>query len=325
MFQGRLVGTLALGRKRSGEAYTEEEIDALCLVANEAALALETAALSEARERQARLQQELSIARSIQTRLLPPARLSLPGYEILSRTEPSTEVGGDFYNLFEVAGSGDRGPSTQLLLPVFDSQWQATAPAHLGILVGDVAGKGVPAALFMAVTTTLIQGQAQLLPSPAATLAAANAQLNPVMRRPGGGQPLFATAVYGVLGVARGEMRLANAGQTPPIHWSASGDPRYLRLSGTPLGAMPAASYEEQVIRLAPGDRLLLCSDGFIESLDAAGEPVGYSGFLRRLAALGERSGHELIDALFGADGAHRGDPLHRDDRTVVLITAMPE
>jgi serine phosphatase RsbU (regulator of sigma subunit)/class 3 adenylate cyclase len=301
MVQGRLIGTLALGAKASGEAYTDEEVEALGRLAQEAALALEIASLSAERERQARLQQELAIARSIQTGLLPPARLLLEGYELLSRSEPSTEVGGDFCDLFEVSA----GPET------------------LGILVGDVAGKGVPAALFMAMTTTLIRGQAQLLPSPAATLAAANAALYPKMRQQTGKQRRFATALYGILDTDRGEVRLANAGQPPPIYWPATGMPCYVRLKGTPLGALAAARYDEDLVHLAPGDRLLFYSDGFIEALSAAGEPLGYVGFLQRLTALGWRSGPELIDALFDAGSSAEGDTLHGDDRTLVLLTAL--
>lgn len=306
--QGRLVGTLALGEKASEELYTEEEVEALCLVANEAALALELAELSAERERQARLQQEITIARSIQVSLLSRPQLRLQSFEILSRSEPSTEVGGDFYNLFELRGQEQAGSST---------------PHRLGVLLGDVAGKGVSAALFMAVTTTLIQAQAQFLRAPAATLAAANAELYPKMHSPQQGRPRFVTALYGLLDPASGEIRLASAGQTPPILWPASSEPRYLPLKGLPLGALPAPKYEETVIRLAPGDRLIFCSDGFIEEQSAAGEPVGYDGFLRRLAALVDQTGSELIEALFGRDAAGRAAPVDRDDRTLVLITAL--
>jgi len=322
MLWGRLIGVLALGAKASAELYTEEELDALCLIANEAAVAFENAALMAEREKQARLQQEVAIARLIQMSLLPPSRLRLKGYEVLSRSEPSTEVGGDFYNLFEVRGqgSGVRGQQEARTLTPDPSP---LTPGVLGVLVGDVAGKGVPAALFMAVTTTLIQGQAQLLPSPAATLAAANAELYPKMRR-SGGRSLFATAIYGALDLSQGAIRLANAGQTPPIHWPASGEPRYVRLTGVPLGALLDSAYEEAVIHLAPGDRLLFTTDGFIEDRNAAGGPVGYEGFLRQLASLDQRSGAELIEALFTGD-TERGDPVDRDDRTLVLITVLQE
>jgi sigma-B regulation protein RsbU (phosphoserine phosphatase) len=160
------------------------------------------------------------------------------------------------------------------------------------------------------------------LSSPAETLAAANTQLHPKMRHPGAGHaPMFATAVYGILDRGRREIRLANAGQTPPIHWPAGGTPHYVRLTGVPLGALPLSTYEEATVALDPGDRLLLCSDGFIEATDSAGQPVGYTGFLRRLAALGDRGGPELIEALFAAEPDTADEGRERDDRTLVLIT----
>lgn len=269
--RGRLLGVLALGWKAAEEVYTREELEALTLIASEAAVALENAALSAEREKEARLQQEVLIGRAIQQRLLAPARLQVDGYEILSRSEPATEVGGDFANLF-------------LLEPPAGER--AGAGARLGIVLGDVAGKGVPAALFMAVTTTLLEAQARLLPSPGATLAAANAELYPKMRPPGGTELLFATALYGVLEARTGELRLANAGQTPPIYWPAGGAPRYVWVKGVPLGGLAGTQYEEMVLRLGPGDRLLLCSDGFIEARGAGGKLVGYSGFLEQVAAL---------------------------------------
>jgi serine phosphatase RsbU (regulator of sigma subunit) len=260
------------------------------------------------RDQQARLQQELAIGRRIQMSLLAPRQLRLTGFEVLSRSEPATEVGGDFYDHFQL-------------------QTSSGAP-RLGIVLGDVAGKGVGAAMFMAVTTTLIQAQAQLLSWPAATLAATNTALYPKMH-PAGGQPLFATAVYGLLDPLQREIRVANAGQTPPIYWPAGGDPRYVRVKGLPLGAMAHTSYREVKLHLAPGDWLLLCSDGFIEERDAAGEVKGYAGFLRQLQQIGQRSGPKLIATLFADEqrqGAWRDESAAPDDRTVVLVvgTAPP-
>ena len=91
-----------------------------------------------------------------------------------------------------------------------------------------------------------------------------------------------------------------------------------------PLGALLDSAYEEAVIHLAPGDRLLFTTDGFIEDRNGAGEPVGYEGFLRQLASMDQRSGAELIEALFAGD-TERGDPVDRDDRTLVLITVLQE
>jgi serine phosphatase RsbU (regulator of sigma subunit) len=145
------------------------------------------------------------------------------------------------------------------------------------------------------------------------------------MRRPGDTQPLFATAVYGVLDEGCQELRLASAGHPPPIHWPAGGPPRYLKLKGLPLGALLATHYEETVVRIQPGDRLLFCSDGFIEERTAEGEALGYDGFLRRLVVLGDRTGPELIAALFDSPDVAGDESFERDDRTLVLISAVSQ
>lgn len=300
---GQVIGALQLLDCQEG-VFDSDDLAIIAVVAAVAAVAIDTARLHEAAhadpaasEQQARLQQELAIGRRIQTSLLPPPRLSLPGFEVLSRCEPADEVGGDFYDLFSVA------------LPDDDSEcW--------GIVLGDVAGHGIPSALLMAVTTTLLRAQARQSPSPAAALAAVSAELHPRMRPPGGGAPFFATALCGLLDTRRGEICMASAGQTPPIHWPAGGEPRYVRLTGLPLGARPTSSYQETRLALAPGDRLFLCSDGFIEARNAAGQMLGYKGFLARLAAFGERRGVELLAALFA------GEQPPEDDRTAVLLTA---
>jgi serine phosphatase RsbU (regulator of sigma subunit) len=332
---GEFFGEMALldGQARSASAVAIEPTQTLVLylgdfheflrISPQAAIQI-LALLSERLRQSTERLQELVISRSLQARLLAPPRLCLGGFEILSRLEPAVEVGGDFYNLFGLAdaredvadpdGEGEtaRSPS-------------AGGPERLGVVLGDVAGKGVPAALLMAVVTTVIEAQAQLLRSPAATLAAANAVLYPKMRHPEGGQPLFATALYGVLDTARRELRLASAGQTPPIYCPAIGTPRYVKLTGLPLGAFPSVRYEGTVLSLQPCDRVLFCSDGFIEEQLPDGAVLGYDGFLRRVVDLQERSGPELVEALFESTqpGAKVAEgPFAGDDRTLVLITA---
>jgi serine phosphatase RsbU (regulator of sigma subunit) len=335
--QGEFFGEMALldGQARSASAVAIEPTQTLVLhlgdfheflrISPQAAIQILSLLSERLRQSTERLQ-ELVIGRSLQARLLAPPRLCLDGFEILSRLEPAVEVGGDFYNLFELADPEEGAPD-----PCSEGETAHSpspgAPARLGVVLGDVAGKGVPAALLMAVVTTVIEAQAQLLRSPAATLAAANALLYPKMHGPEGGQPLFATALYGVLDMARRELHLANAGQTPPIVCPAAGMPRYLRLTGVPLGAFRSASYEGAVLPLEAGDRVLFCSDGFIEEYLPDGTALGYDGFLRRLVELRERSGPELIEALFEANEPGPpalDDPFAGDDRTLVLITATP-
>jgi serine phosphatase RsbU (regulator of sigma subunit) len=141
------------------------------------------------------------------------------------------------------------------------------------------------------------------------------------MRQPGQTQPpMFATAVYVVLDAVRGEICLANAGQVPPILWPAAGEPRYVRQKGLPLGALRGSGYEEVAVRLGPGDRLLFCSDGFIEEPRAGVGVVGHAGFLDRLKTLGDRREEELIAALIDSESRSGSGLIERDDRTLVLV-----
>ncbi len=259
---------------------------------------------AEERAQRALLQQELTIGRSIQSSLLSPQRVRHGCFEILSRCVPSREVGGDMYNVFEIAH-----PSR-------------TGAGELGILVGDVAGKGVPAALYMAVTTTLVEGQAQLLDSPVETLSAANSELYRRLRKPGARQTLFVTALYGILDGGSREIRLTNAGQSPPIYWPAGGAPFFLQMKGMPLGAFRKPIYQEVRLKLGKGDRLLFYSDGFIEVPGPTGEWVGYDGLLQRVAALAAEGGEGLVEGLFGPEES-AADFFDYDDRTLVLITCV--
>ncbi len=285
--EARLV--LALGWKAGQDIYTREELSVLRVLASQAAAGWENARLSRRRAEAARLEQELTIGREIQAQLLPAAPVHVGEVRIDARSEPATEVGGDFYNFFPVEGG----------------RWV--------VLLGDVAGKGVPGALCKAVISSLVEGLSEGAPdgaplSPAELLSRANARAHPKLR------PLrmFATAVIAVLDPAAGTITLANAGQTPPIRWRAGQAPEYLRLAGFPLGARAQATYVEQCLPLAPGDLWILTTDGLLDQAD----PNGYPNLLRRLGVEARRGPLAVLDAMFAV-----GAEVERDDRTAVLLS----
>jgi GAF domain-containing protein len=296
LVRGEARLALALGWKGGQDVYTREELAVLRVLASQAAAAWENARLALQRAQAARLEQELTIGREIQAQLLPAAPVQVGEFRIDARSEPATEVGGDFYNFFPVGG-----------------RWV--------VLLGDVSGKGVPGALCMAVISSLLEGLSEALPeegtlSPAELLARANARLHPKLR------PLrmFATALLAVIDPAEGTITLANAGQTPPIRWAAGGSPEYVRLSGLPLGARAQATYAEQCLPLATGDLWVLTTDGLLDQSD----PEGYASLLRRAGCpLGVAPGGDVrhspqtvLEAMFAV-----GPEVERDDRTVVLLS----
>jgi sigma-B regulation protein RsbU (phosphoserine phosphatase) len=214
--------------------------------------------MSEATERelrrQAELEQELRLARDIQQGLLLEAVPRLPGWEISAVSLPARDLGGDLYDFLPLG-----------------------ADQH-GIMIGDVSGKGLPAALRMAVARTVFRHEARRGLPPGATLAAINRSV--IAEIPQG----MITMLYVVLDTHAGRVRLANAGHNYPL--VINGEVRELELTGLPLGVDADSDYEEVSASIAPGDTVLLYTDGVIEATNAGEE---YYGFERLAALLGGR------------------------------------
>jgi len=202
--------------------------------------------LRRAEEDRKREAQELSAARVIQQQLLPEELPSLPGWRVAAYYQPAREIGGDFYDFLEL-------PDGQIAL-----------------VTGDVTDKGIPAALVMANTHSILRGEARGLASPGAVLERANDRLYPDIPA-----HMFVTCLYAVLDPATGRLRYANAGHNLPYAATADGVAE-LRARGMPLGAMPGMSYEESEVYLVPGESVLLHSDGLVEAHDPGGEMFGF-------------------------------------------------
>ncbi len=238
------------------------------------------------RERDVR---ELRAARVIQQQLLPKELPSLPGWRIAAYYQPARAVGGDFYDFRELPGG------------------------QLAIVTGDVTDKGIPAALVMATTLSILGGDAPVLASPGAVLKRANDRLYPDIP-----PHMFVTCLYLVLDPASGRLRFANAGHNLPYLASADGVGE-LRATGMPLGAMPEMTYEEKETYLAPGDSILLHSDGLVEAHNPTGEMFG---FPRLQKVVSQSSGGEhLIDECLAALRAFVGRNWEQeDDITLVAL-----
>src|ERR671920_273201 len=202
----------------------------------------------EIRERE-RVEQELRVARSIQQGSLPKEVPELEGWQITPYYQPAREVGGDFYDFFELE------------------------EGRLGIVVGDATGKGVPAALVMASTRSMLRAVAQALRSfsPGEVLAQVNETL--LARIP---LNMFVTCFYAILEPKSGHLLYANAGHDLPYLWHGGGDAEELRARGMPLGLMPGMSYEEKEIALDAGEAALFYTDGLVEAHNPKGEMFGF-------------------------------------------------
>jgi predicted ester cyclase len=226
------------------------------------------------RERE-RVEQELGVARSIQQASLPKEVPTLEGWRIVPHYQPAREVGGDFYDFFEL----DDG--------------------QLGLVVGDATGKGVPAALVMSSARSMLRAVAQTSNSPGEVLRRANdplvADIPPNM---------FVTCFYAILEPESGRLSYANAGHDLPYVRHGS-DAEELRARGMPLGLMPGMNYEEKEIILQVGQSALFYSDGLVEAHDPTGEMFGFPRLRELVAEHGEERslGEVLLKELYSFVG----------------------
>jgi serine phosphatase RsbU (regulator of sigma subunit) len=245
--------------------------------------------LRRAEEDRQREAQELSAARVIQRQLLPEELPSLPGWRVEAYYQPAREVGGDFYDFLEL-------PDGQVAL-----------------ITGDVTDKGIPAALVMATTHSILRGDAPGLVSPGAVLERANDRLYPDIP-----SHMFVTCLYAVLEPASGRLRYANGGHNLPYVATADGVTE-LRATGMPLGAMPGMTYEENEAYLAPGDTILLHSDGLAEAHNPAGEMFGFPR-LQKIVENSNGSEHLIEECLTALRKFVGSDWEQEDDITLVTL-----
>ena len=283
-----LMGLLLVGKKYPNRNLEEEDLEFL---RQTAALTADGLARLENRH-QAR---DLEAARAIQQRFLPQQIPVRPGLEIATVWEPSRRVGGDYFDIVEL-----------------DHE-------RLGVVIADVSGKGLPAALLM----SNLQAAFRALATAGLAPEQLCLRLNEILRRQMVGG-MFVTLFYGCYDPLTRRLVSVNAGHCPPIHLKAAGQVELLEEGGTILGAFPNPVYRPQATDLAPGDLLLLYTDGFPEAENPAGEPFGEG---RIIAAF--REGHEntlqtIVTGLAGAVREHaRGEP--QDDLTMVVLSAKTE
>jgi serine phosphatase RsbU (regulator of sigma subunit) len=228
----------------------------------------------EIRERE-RIGQELRLARSIQQASLPKEVPSLKGWQISPYYQPAREVGGDFYD------------------------FHLLSEERLGVVVGDATGKGVPAALVMSSTRSMLRALARASNSPGEVLEQVNDLL--VTDIP---PNMFVTCFYAILEPKYGTLKYANAGHDLPYLWRG-GEAYELRARGMPLGLMPGMSYEQKEIELDCGQGVLFYSDGLVEAHDPEGEMFGFPRLRTHVAERGEERplGDFLMEELYSFVG----------------------
>jgi serine phosphatase RsbU (regulator of sigma subunit)/anti-sigma regulatory factor (Ser/Thr protein kinase) len=295
--QGELIGALYLGPRLSDQDYSTDDRKLLATLAAQAAPAIRVAQLvreqaAELQQRE-RLEQELRFATLIQQQFLPHELPDLPDWQVAAYYGPARAVGGDFYDF----------------IPLPDGR--------IGVAVGDVTDKGVPAALVMARTHSVLRGEAPRLVEPGAVLARANELL--CLEMPAN---MFVTCLYAVLDPTTGTFRFANAGHNLPYVRGPEGV-RELRATGMPLGLMPGMSYDEVEGTIGAGESVLLYSDGVIEAHDPAGAMYGFPRLQEDLRV--DLAGSELLDEVLERLHAFTGPGWEQeDDITMVTLRRSP-
>ncbi len=292
-----LLGFLSLGRRYSEAPYTSTDVQLLQSVAQQTAVAVENSRLtstiaSEAAEREG-LQRELSIARDVQQRLLPQTFPIIAGLECFGLCRPAREVGGDYYDFLELPDE------------------------VLGVAIGDVAGKGIPASLLMASLQASLRGQTIGGCDNLQTLTRNVNQLvyaaSPVNR--------YATFFYAQYDAAQQQLTYVNAGHNAPLLLRCNQEPVRLDVGGPPVGLLPVSEYQSASVQLRSGDLIILFTDGVSEAMNVDEEEWGEEKLLATLQLNDRRDPEALVEAVFQAADTFAGAAPQHDDMTIVILS----
>jgi serine phosphatase RsbU (regulator of sigma subunit) len=287
--KGRIVGVLQLLNKIEG-GFGEADLEFLELVSDHVAIGMENATNHLSLLEKDRMQRELALGKEIQKRLLPEPPRGIPGVEIAARNVSCFEVGGDSYDF--------------LALP----------SGRLGLAIADVSGKGVAAALVMSSLQAALRVATPLDEDPVRLAA----RLDTLVRDLAGGRK-YVTFFFGVYEPATGRLRYVNAGHNPPLHLGAGGTTP-LASTGVPIGLVPAPSWREAEVRLAPGDTLVLYTDGLTEATSPDDEEFGNECFQALAASLANRPTGEVVAGLLEGVTAFEAGAHPSDDKTLVVL-----
>jgi phosphoserine phosphatase RsbU/P len=288
---GRPAAVLGVVNRRD-TTFSAGTVKLLQALAEQAGGLMEAAVLHEQTIVRERLQREMELAAAIQAGLMAHAPLVVPGVELVAQFRPAAEVGGDFYD------------------------YRLRSDGQLALCVGDVSGKGLPAALVMSMTRAVLRGASQLLDEPAAVLERANADLYADLNR----VDAFVTAFAGYYDRSAGRLVFASAGHSPVIYCPSGDRAGLLRATGLPLGVLLDPASTGDVVRMGPGDLLVVATDGFSEATNPAGELFGYDRLLALVESLAAAPAAEIAGRMFEAVTEFGAGRPQDDDQTLLIV-----
>jgi phosphoserine phosphatase RsbU/P len=290
IYKGKVIGVLDLEHTRRG-FFTDDHKRTITTLAAQIAIAIENARLYERiASQEQQLERDLALARELQFRLLPQALPQCANLELAAKFVPARAIGGDMYDFVDYSLS------------------------RLGIVIGDVSGKGAPAAIYAALVSGILRSHAPIEPAPAEMLTAVN---NSLGERRIEGQ--FVSIIYAVWDDNERTLQVANSGLPRPLYCH-DGKLEVIEATGLPLGLFDDADYDEFSFRTKPGDMFVFFSDGMLDARNQDGEMFGRQRVEQIIARAADKPADWVVDSLFKAVLDHAGAEDPFDDQTVVVI-----
>ncbi|HEX9935125.1 MAG TPA: SpoIIE family protein phosphatase, partial [bacterium] len=286
-----LVGILVVAEKTSRARFTAEDMTVLSVLANQAAIAAENIHLHQETLEKQRIEEDLKLAHEIQKNLLPRSCPRGDRFEFAGYNLPSREVGGDYYDF----------------IPLLDGK--------IGVVIGDISGKGIPAAILMSNLQATFRISAVQAGSPAETMRIVNNQIVQTTS-----VEKFATVFYGMYDPARYAFAYTNAGHNCPVVRRADGRYKYLKEGGLVIGVMENVRYRSRQITLAPEDVLVFYTDGVTEARNADEEEFGEKRLLQAIERPYNGSAQSILDSILDAVTDFSSRDVQPDDLTLVVM-----
>lgn len=292
--KGKLIGSLNFGEKPSGKAYSDEDIDLLKTLASQSAVAFENARLQQEEINKQRIEKELIVARNIQNTLLPKQKLIDDRIEVSWLNKPAKFIGGDFYDLIKID----------------DDKYL--------VVVADVSGKGIPAALYMSKVQAMIQFAAHVFNTPREILIEVNKQILDKLEK-----NCFVTVIAAMFDFKEKKVKFARAGHNPALY-SQNGVIEVIKNKGIGLGVGDQELFElhleEKEIDLTPDNLFVLYSDGLTEAMNSVREEFGMERFVDALSVVRYNSSDQIVDSIVDSVHGFTKDALQHDDITLVIV-----
>jgi serine phosphatase RsbU (regulator of sigma subunit) len=299
IYEDRLTGLMSLGSKKSGKFYRREDINVLNILANQGAVAVENAMMVEDVIEKERMEEELTIARDLQTSMLPATCPQIEGFEIAATSIQAREVGGDFFDFIEM---GKR---------------------KVGLVIGDVTGKSVSGALVMSASRSVFRMLSEGELTVDEIMDRANRRTKKDIT-----SGMFVALLYAVLDAEDKTLRLCSAGQTLPIYFSAvTGEARLVTTEGDtfPLGILEDAEYQETRLQLEPGDKVIFYTDGIVEAMNEQEDIFGFERLLEVVREAQLMSADSLLKEIVEQVDAFAIGAEQHDDLTVIVLSVTDQ